>query len=67
MQAKRRLALVEAGHAVAIALTPGMPVLERVSIQPRGNIMTRLVFRPTVCPGLSVGPLALFSFGASQL
>ena len=42
--AKRRLALVEAGRAVALALTPGIPPLERLTIEPRGPILSRLSF-----------------------
>ncbi|KAK9806474.1 hypothetical protein WJX73_000984 [Symbiochloris irregularis] len=43
-EAKRRLATVEAGRAVVLALTPGIPQLERLSIAPRGPILSRLSF-----------------------
>lgn len=46
--AKRRLATVEVGRAVAIALTPGMPPIENLSIKPRGGVMGRILFQPQV-------------------
>ena len=46
--AKRRLATVEAGRAVALALTPGIPPLERLTIAPRGPILSRLTFAEQV-------------------
>ena len=46
--AKLRMATVQAGRAVAIALTPGMPPMEHVSIKPRGGIMGRILFQPQV-------------------
>lgn len=48
--AKRRLALVQAARAVAMAITPGVPQLERLSIAPRGPILSRLSFANTVRP-----------------
>lgn len=48
--AKRRLATVEAGRAVALALTPGIPPLERLTIAPRGPILSRLSFAHGVRP-----------------
>ncbi|KAL3137049.1 hypothetical protein ABBQ32_006634 [Trebouxia sp. C0010 RCD-2024] len=44
--AKRRMATVEVGRAVAIALTPGMPPIENLSIKPRGGVMGRILFEP---------------------
>ncbi|DBB13646.1 TPA: hypothetical protein ACH3X3_000668 [Trebouxia sp. C0006] len=44
--AKRRMATVEVGRAVAIALTPGMPPIENLSIKPRGGVMGRILFQP---------------------
>lgn len=35
---------MEAGRAVALALTPGIPQLERLTIAPRGPILSRLSF-----------------------
>lgn len=46
--AKRRMATVEVGRAVAIALTPGMPPIENLSIKPRGGVMGRILFQPQV-------------------
>lgn len=46
--AKRRMATVEVGRAVAIALTPGMPPIENLSTKPRGGVMGRILFRPQV-------------------
>lgn len=46
--AKRRMAMVEVGRAVAIALTPGMPPIENLSIKPRGGVMGRILFQPQV-------------------
>lgn len=48
--AKRRMATVEVGRAVAIALTPGMPPIENLSIKPRGGVMGRILFQPQVPP-----------------
>ncbi|GMH32625.1 hypothetical protein BSKO_00459 [Bryopsis sp. KO-2023] len=45
-KAKRFLATVQAGKAVALALTPGMPDLEAVSIRPQGNVIGRILFEP---------------------
>lgn len=50
--AKRRMATVEVGRAVAIALTPGMPPIENLSIKPRGGVMGRILFEPQVRPML---------------
>lgn len=44
--AKRRLATIQSGRAVACALTPGMPPIEQVSIQPRGGTVARILFVP---------------------
>ena len=46
--AKRRMATVEVGRAVALALTPGMPPIENLSIKPRGDVMGRILFQPQV-------------------
>lgn len=46
--AKRRMATVEVGRAVAMALTPGMPPIENLSIKPRGGVMGRILFQPQV-------------------
>lgn len=46
--AKRRLAAVSAARAVVISLTPGLPPLQRMSIVPRGENMTRTLFMPQV-------------------
>jgi len=43
---KRRAAAVQAGRAVLYALTPGMPPVEQVSMQPRGGSTARIMFRP---------------------
>lgn len=43
--AKRQYATIEAARAVAFALTPGMPQLEHVTIQPRGGHTTRILFQ----------------------
>ena len=51
--AKRRMAVTVAARAVAVALTPGLPPLQRVSILPRGNNMSRMDFMPQVRPALS--------------
>lgn len=45
-EAKRRFALVQAGRAVAFALTPGLPPVERVSITPRAGAMSQILFVP---------------------
>jgi len=47
-QAKRQLALTAAAKAVVIALTPGMPPLQRMTILPRGQSMARTLFTPQV-------------------
>lgn len=47
-QAKRHLALSAAAKAVVIALTPGMPPLQRMTILPRGQSMARTLFTPQV-------------------
>ena len=51
--AKRRLALVAAAKAVVIALTPGMPQLQRVTIRPRGDSISRTLFMPQASFDLS--------------
>lgn len=48
--AKRRLALVSAARAAVICLTPGMPPLQRMSIVPRGDNLSRTLFVPQVRP-----------------
>lgn len=48
--AKHRLALIAAAKAVVIALTPGMPTLQRLTIQPRGDAIARTLFMPQVAP-----------------
>lgn len=48
--AKRRMATVVVGRAVAIALTPGMPPIENLTMKPRGGVMARILFRPQVNP-----------------
>ena len=45
-EAKRRLAMVAAARAVVVATTPGMPPLQRMSILPRGDNITRTLFMP---------------------
>ena len=45
-EAKRRFAAVEAARAVAFALTPGLPLLEHVTIRPRGGAQARILFVP---------------------
>lgn len=44
--AKQRFAIVEAARAVAFALTPGLPPLEHVTVQPRGGAQARILFVP---------------------
>ena len=46
--AKRRMAAVEAGRAVLLSLTPGIPAIEHVTIQLRGGAMGRILFEPLV-------------------
>lgn len=46
--AKRRMAIKEVGRVVAIALTPGMPPIENLSIKPRGGVLGRILFEPQV-------------------
>lgn len=46
--AKRQLALISAARAVVIALTPGMPQIQRVTIRPRGEALSRTLFMPQV-------------------
>lgn len=53
--AKKRMATVEVGRAVAIALTPGMPPIENISIKPRGGVMGRILFQPQVLSHLEFG------------
>ena len=48
--AKEHLARVVATRAVIIALTPGMPPLQRVTILPRGDAVARTLFLPQVTP-----------------
>jgi ATP-dependent Zn protease len=47
-EAKLRMATVQAARAVSTCLTPGIPPLIHVSIQPRAGIMSRIVFMPQV-------------------
>ncbi len=47
--AKERLTTVHAGRAVAFALTPGLPPIKRVSVRPRGESNTTILFVPQVC------------------
>ena len=47
-EAKTRLATLLAGRAVALALTPGIPPIEHISMQPRGGVMGRLLFENLV-------------------
>lgn len=35
------------GKAVALALTPGIPEVQAVSIRPQGNTLGRILFEPT--------------------
>ena len=42
------LAALQAARAVAACLTPGLPPLMHVSIQPRGQHMSRMTFLPQV-------------------
>ncbi|KAK9817951.1 hypothetical protein WJX72_004798 [[Myrmecia] bisecta] len=44
--AKRRMATIAAGRAVAAVLTPGLPPLEHLTIRPRGGVMGRILFMP---------------------
>ena len=61
-QAKRHLALSAAAKAVVIALTPGMPPLQRMTILPRGQTMARTLFTPQVIPSpLPGGTKRVFS------
>ena len=46
--AKQRLALVSSAKSVVIALTPGMPQLQRMTIRPRGDSISRTLFMPQV-------------------
>ena len=46
--AKRRMAAVQAGRAVALALTPGVPAIRQVTILPRGGIACRIDYEPLV-------------------
>ena len=46
--AKRRMAAVEAGRAVVLSLTPGIPAVQHVTIQPRGGALGRVVFQAMV-------------------
>ena len=48
--AKRRMAAVEAGRAVVLTLTPGIPTIQHITIQPRGGVMGRILFEPLVRP-----------------
>lgn len=50
-EAKTRLATLLAGRAVALALTPGIPPIEHISMQPRGGVMGRLLFENLVRHG----------------
>ncbi|CAD7700913.1 unnamed protein product [Ostreobium quekettii] len=43
--AKKFLATVLAGRAVALALTPGVPLIESVSILPQGSVIGRILFQ----------------------
>ena len=53
--AKKRMATVEVGRAVALALTPGMPPIENLSIKPRGGVMGRILFQPQVSTNTARG------------
>lgn len=70
--AKRRLALIAAAKAVVIALTPGMPQLQRVTIRPRGDSVSRTLFMPQAShsPGLDcfwqARPRSLLKHGRKQ-
>lgn len=46
--AKLRMASLEAGRAVAAALTPGLPPIKHVTILPRGGVMGRILYLPLV-------------------
>ena len=50
-EAKTRLATLLAGRAVALALTPGIPPIEHISMQPRGGVIGRLLFENLVRQG----------------
>lgn len=58
-EAKLRMATVQAARAVAACLTPGLPPLILVSIQPRDSLMSRLIFMPLVPMSKAFNPLAL--------
>lgn len=47
-EAKLRMATVQAARAVAVCTTMGLPPVVHVSIQPRGGVMSRIVFMPQV-------------------
>ena len=49
-EAKLRMATVQAARAVAVCTTTGLPPVVHVSIQPRGGVMSRIVFMPQVRP-----------------
>ena len=58
------LCSLQAARAVASCLTPGLPPLVHVSIQPRGQHMSRITFLPQARPAVlsaqrSVGPTLL--------
>ena len=57
--AKRRMAAVEAGRAVVLALTPGIPSIQHITIQPRGGVMGRILFEPLVRRKLH--PISVFA------
>lgn len=46
--AKQQLARIVAARAVVVALTPGMPPLQRLTILPRGDAIARTLFLPQV-------------------
>jgi ATP-dependent Zn protease len=57
--AKRRMAAVEAGRAVVLSLTPGIPAVQHVTIQPRGGALGRIVFEPMVRSSCATSTIAI--------
>lgn len=47
-EAKRRLTLVHAARSVALAVTPGIPPIKRVSMRPRGEGLASILYVPQV-------------------
>eukprot|EP00884_Botryococcus_braunii_P006727 jgi/Botrbrau1/16055/Bobra.7_2s0029.1 len=45
-EAKRRVALITAARAVTLALTPGIPPIVYVTISPRQDTLSRIIFQP---------------------